>query len=45
MYIGALAEEFSVSGETSACAVGRLEKMDKDLLIPNPPRDGLGDSP
>ena len=33
MYIGAVAEDFSVSGETSACAVGRLEKMDKDLLM------------
>ena len=33
MYIGALAEGLSVSGETSACAVGRLEKMDKDLLM------------
>ena len=33
MYLGGLASEWGgLSGETSACAVGRLEKMDKDAL-------------
>ena len=34
LYLGGIANESgSLSGETSACAVGRLEKMDKDALL------------
>ena len=34
LHLGGIANESgSLSGETSACAVGRLEKMDKDALL------------
>ncbi len=34
LYLGGIANVLgSLSGETSACAVGRLEKMDKDALV------------